>query len=55
MNAEYATTISQSPFPGTDSELTACKDRKVDEYIIVPANGVERWVPKPSYRFTLYP
>ena len=55
MNAEYATRISQSPALGTDSGLTACEDRKINEYIFVPANGVESWIPNPSSRFALHP
>ena len=55
MNAEYATIISWILIPDIDFELTACKDRKINEYIFVPANGVESRIPKPSSGFALYP
>ena len=32
-------------FPETDFELTACKDRKINEHIWVPANRAESLIP----------
>lgn len=55
MNAEYATIISWILILDMDSVLTACKDRKINEYTWVPASGVESRIPEPSSRFALYP